>query len=101
MESGDADELMGGGVHFVVRRGSTIERPMGPHSSYVHKVLRFVRSRGFDACPQVLSVDRERASQDSRRAAHHADTYVALAGAAASEDAGLPAVGVVATALVR
>ena len=50
--------LHGGRVtNGVVRVGDTVRRPIGPHSPFVHKVLRHLEERGLDCVPRFLGVD--------------------------------------------
>jgi hypothetical protein len=42
----------------VVRVGNTVRRPMGPHSPFVHRLLRHLEAVGFDGAPRVLGVDQ-------------------------------------------
>jgi len=41
----------------VVRVGDTVRRPAGPHSPFVHAVLRHLERAGFDGAPRVLGTD--------------------------------------------
>ena len=43
----------------VVRVGSTVRRPRGPRSPFVHELLRFLAAVGFEGAPRVLGVDEE------------------------------------------
>lgn len=56
--SADSGNELQGGVNVVRRVGATVVRPAGPHTESVHALLRYVRSRGFTGCPQVLGLDR-------------------------------------------
>ena len=50
--------LTGGRLtHGVVRIGDTVRRPMGPHSRFVHRLLRHLEAVGFEGAPRVLGVD--------------------------------------------
>jgi hypothetical protein len=50
--------LTGGRItQGVVRVGQTVRRPMGPHSPFVHRLLRHLEAVGFDRAPRVLGVD--------------------------------------------
>jgi len=51
----DEEVLSGGGVNHVVRVGSTVRRPTGPHSGRVHDLLR--RLDGFGPVPRLLGVE--------------------------------------------
>ena len=41
----------------VVRVGDTVRRPMGPHSPFVHRLLRHLEAVGFAGAPRRLGVD--------------------------------------------
>src|SRR5450755_143795 len=41
----------------VVRVGRTVRRPVGPHTSAVHAVLRHLEAVGFEGAPRVLGID--------------------------------------------
>jgi hypothetical protein len=41
----------------VVRVGDTVRRPTGPHSPFVHRLLRHLETVGFEAAPRLLGVD--------------------------------------------
>jgi Ser/Thr protein kinase RdoA (MazF antagonist) len=41
----------------VVRVGDTVRRPVGPHSPFVHRLLRHLEAVGFDGAPRVLGTD--------------------------------------------
>ena len=41
----------------VVRVGDTVRRPTGPHSPFVHRLLRHLEAAGFEAAPRVMGVD--------------------------------------------
>ena len=41
----------------VVRVGDTVRRPVGPHSPFVHRLLRHLEAVGFDGAPRVLGID--------------------------------------------
>lgn len=41
----------------VVRVGSTVRRPMGAHSPFVHRLLDHLEAVGFDGAPRLLGVD--------------------------------------------
>lgn len=41
----------------VVRAGDTVRRPTGPHSPFVHDLLRYLEDVGFDGAPRLLGVD--------------------------------------------
>jgi len=41
----------------IVRVGSTVRRPVGPHSRLVHTVLEHLERTGFDGAPRFLGVD--------------------------------------------
>lgn len=51
--------LVGGAVNEVVRIGDTVRRPVGPHTPYVHALLRFLEVRGWGEGPRVLGVDAQ------------------------------------------
>jgi Ser/Thr protein kinase RdoA (MazF antagonist) len=41
----------------VVRVGDTVRRPVGPHSPFVHRLLRHLETVGCDAAPRLLGTD--------------------------------------------
>ena len=41
----------------VMRVGDTVRRPTGPHSPFVHRLLRPLEAVGFEAAPRLLGVD--------------------------------------------
>ena len=41
----------------VVRVGDTVRRPTGPHSPFVHDLLRHLEAVGFGGAPRLLGVD--------------------------------------------
>lgn len=41
----------------VVRVGNTVRRPVGPHSPFVHRLLRHLEDVGCDAAPRLLGID--------------------------------------------
>ena len=41
----------------VVRVGDTVRRPAGPHSPFVHKLLRYLEAVGFGGSPRSLGTD--------------------------------------------
>ena len=43
----------------VVRVGDTVRRPTGPHSPFVHRLLRHLDAVGFEAAPRLLGVDEQ------------------------------------------
>jgi len=43
----------------VVRVGATVRRPTGPHSPFVHALLRYLDETGFDAAPRFLGIDEQ------------------------------------------
>jgi len=43
----------------IVRIGNTVRRTMTPERHSVHRVLSFLHSRGFEACPQFLGIDEQ------------------------------------------
>ena len=57
MEAGE--ELLAGGrqTQGVVRLRDTVRRPMGPHSEFVHELLRYLEDFGFEGAPRLLGVD--------------------------------------------
>lgn len=44
----------------VVRVGNTVRRPTGPHSPFVHDLLRQLEAVGFQEAPRLLGVDGRR-----------------------------------------
>lgn len=53
------DEHLSGGINRIRRSGATVIRPVGDHTPSVHRVLRHLRKRGFDAAPEVIDLDLE------------------------------------------
>jgi len=50
--------LLGGRITpGVVRVGDTVRRPVGPHSAFVHAVLRHLEQVGFGDAPRFLGID--------------------------------------------
>jgi hypothetical protein len=50
--------LTGGRItQGVVRVGNTVRRPVGPHSPFVHRLLRHLEVVGSDAAPRLLGID--------------------------------------------
>lgn len=50
--------LKGGRVTAgVVRIGDTVRRPLGPHSPFVHELLRHLEARGLEGVPRFVGVD--------------------------------------------
>ena len=50
--------LLGGDMtRGVVRVGGTVRRPVRPHTSAVHALLRHLEAAGFEGAPRVLGVD--------------------------------------------
>ncbi|HXT34180.1 MAG TPA: phosphotransferase [Chloroflexota bacterium] len=43
----------------IVRVGATVRRPTGPHSPFVHELLRYLEEIGFDAAPRFLGIDEQ------------------------------------------
>ncbi len=41
----------------VSRIGKTVRRPLGPHSAWVHRLLRHLEARGFAGAPRFLGID--------------------------------------------
>jgi Phosphotransferase enzyme family len=39
------------------RLGNTVRRPTGPHTSFVHSLLRHLEELGFEEAPRVLGID--------------------------------------------
>ena len=53
-------QLTGGRVTAgVVRIGDTVRRPLGPHSPFVHQLLRHLERCGVACAPRFLGVDAE------------------------------------------
>jgi Ser/Thr protein kinase RdoA (MazF antagonist) len=57
--SAPGSELPGGNINPVARDGDTVRRPVGPNAFFVHRLLRFLEERGFDASPRFLGIDKE------------------------------------------
>lgn len=43
----------------IVRVGDTVRRPTGPHSSFVHDLLRYLEFVGFGGAPRLLGIDEQ------------------------------------------
>ena len=60
MDTREEVALTGGRItQGVVRVGNTVRRPTGPHSPFVHLLLRHLEEAGFDSAPRLLGVDEE------------------------------------------
>jgi aminoglycoside phosphotransferase (APT) family kinase protein len=60
VEPDEAVPLTGGRMtEGVVRIGDTVRRPTGPHSSFVHEVLRHLEANGVVTVPRLLGVDAD------------------------------------------
>ena len=60
MNRGKPDQetsLTGGNVTAVVGLGDTVRRAMGPWSSSVDDLLRYLETRGFNGAPRFLGID--------------------------------------------
>ncbi|MDX3225116.1 phosphotransferase [Streptomyces sp. ME19-01-6] len=58
MEQEEEILLTGGRItKGVVRVGDTVRRPVGPHSPFVHRLLRHLEDVGSDAAPRLLGTD--------------------------------------------
>jgi aminoglycoside phosphotransferase (APT) family kinase protein len=68
-------QLPGGNINPVARDGDTVRRPLGPNASFVHRLLRFLEERGFDASPCFLGID-----EDGREVLSFMHGHVAWAG---------------------
>lgn len=60
-------EPLEGGIahaHAVFKKGNEVNRPAGPHTPAVHKLLRHLRENGFNEVPEPIAIeaDRERVS---------------------------------------
>jgi aminoglycoside phosphotransferase (APT) family kinase protein len=52
--------LTGGRItQGVVRVGNTVRRPTGPHTPFVHSLLRHLEEVEFDGAPRVLGIDEQ------------------------------------------
>jgi Phosphotransferase enzyme family len=53
------EKLLTGGriTQGVVRIGNTVRRPTGPHTLFVHSLLRHLEEGRFDGTPRVLGID--------------------------------------------
>jgi hypothetical protein len=50
--------LTGGRItQGVTRMGNTVRRPTGPHTPFVHSLLRHLEKVGFEGAPRVLGID--------------------------------------------
>jgi hypothetical protein len=57
---GDEQLLVGGRITpGVVRIDATVRRPTGPHSPFVHRLLRFLEELDFDGVPRLLGIDEQ------------------------------------------
>ena len=52
----DGEPLAGGWMTDVRLVDGCVHRPLGPHSTLVHELLRFLETVGFDAAPRVVGV---------------------------------------------
>jgi hypothetical protein len=53
--------LTGGRItQGVVRIVNTVRRPTGPHTPFVHSLMRHLEEGGFDGAPRVLGIDEKR-----------------------------------------
>ena len=60
MEASEEIPLAGGRqTAGVVRVGDTVRRPTGPHSPFVHDLLRHLEAVGFEGAPRLLGVDEQ------------------------------------------
>jgi hypothetical protein len=58
--SDEEQPLSGGRVTpGVVRVGDTVRRPTGPHSAFVHQLLKHLEAVRFDAAPRLLGQDEQ------------------------------------------
>lgn len=58
MDAGEEQPLGGGRqTPGVVRVGDTVRRPTGPHSPFVHDLLRYLEAVGFTGAPRFRGVD--------------------------------------------
>ena len=59
MDAGSKEILLKGGCQTpgVVRLGNTVRRPTGAHSPFVHDLLRYLESVGFEGAPRFLGID--------------------------------------------
>jgi Ser/Thr protein kinase RdoA (MazF antagonist) len=46
-------------TYGVVRVGDTVRRPVGPHSPFVHRLLRHLEAVGFAGAPRLLGLDEQ------------------------------------------
>src|SRR5919202_4844579 len=60
METRKEVALTGGRItQGVVRVGNTVRRPTGPHTPFVHSLLRHLQEVGFGRAPQLLGIDQQ------------------------------------------
>ena len=52
----DGEPLAGGWMTDVRLVDGCVHRPLGPHSAFVHELLRFLEAVGFDAAPRLVDV---------------------------------------------
>ncbi len=81
--------LAGGDVtEGIVRVGDTVRRPIGDHSTAVHRVLRHLEEVGFDGAPRFIGIDAQGREVltyiDGEVAGRPWPTWVAESGRAAS-----------------
>jgi len=55
----DFEEKITGGrvTSNIVRIANTIRRPVGPHSPFIHSLLKYLENTGFNAAPHFLGID--------------------------------------------
>lgn len=77
--------LVGGdvnvGENVVVRVGDTVRRAVGPHTAYVHALLRHFEQVGFDGAPRVIGFDER-----GRETLSYAEGSAALAPVPRADD---------------
>jgi Ser/Thr protein kinase RdoA (MazF antagonist) len=60
MDAREEVALTGGRItQGVVRVGNSVRRPTGPHTPFVHSLLRHLEEVGFDGAPRVLGIDEQ------------------------------------------
>jgi hypothetical protein len=60
MDTPEEVPLTGGRLtQGVVRVGNTVRRPTGPHTPFVHSLLRHLEEVGFDRAPRALGIDQQ------------------------------------------
>jgi hypothetical protein len=62
MENGDKEEILligGQQTHGIVRIGNTVRRPLKENAAFVHQLLTFLETQGFQPAPRFLGMDEQ------------------------------------------